>query len=217
MALLIDNDVVDKLAELDLLQEAGDVLRSRFGDLIILDTLKFRLCPQKPSKRKKRNDIVMGRIESFIKKDVIEISPEVTNEQLLNAIDEGIKGLDIGEMQLLQALFNKNNEMLLTGDKRFLKALVSVPSLDETLKIVGESFICFEQIILFLIAELGFELIKTKFVSALDMELKLDATLKQCFEGQNEAIESQVTQNLNVHIGYLRNKSGQLLCCELIP
>jgi len=212
LALLIDNDVVDKLAELDLLQEAGESLRSKFGDLMILDTLRFRLCPKKPSKRKKRNEVVIGRIESFIENGVIEISPEVTNEQLLNAIEEGIKGLDIGEMQLLQALFNENNEMLLTGDKRFLKALASAPSLDETLKIVDENFICFEQIILFLIAELGFELIKTKFVLALDMEIKLDATLKQCFEGQDKAVKSQVIQNLNTHIKYLRQESGQLLC-----
>lgn len=216
MALLIDNDVVDKLAELDLLQEAGELLRSKFGDLIILDTLKFRLCPKKSSKRKKRNDIVMGRIESFIENGVIEISLEVTNEQLLNAIEEDVKGLDIGEMQLLQALFDKNNEMLLTGDKRFLKALVNTPSLDDTLKTVDESFICFEQIILFLMSELDFEFIKTKFVLALNMGLKLDATLKQCFEGQDEAVKSQVIQNLNTHIEYLRQESGQLLCSEFV-
>ncbi len=215
MALLIDNDVVDKLAALDLLQEAGELLRSKFGKLFILDTLKYKLCPspKKPSKRKKRNVAVISRIEVFIKGDIVEISSEVKNEDLINAI-ESTKGLDIGEMRLLQVLFDKENEILLTGDKRFLKALVSVESLSETLELVSERFICFEQIICFLIMELGFELIKTKFLQALDAETRLDSTLKMCFEGQYNAIEGRVIENLNIHIAYLREESKQLLSVD---
>jgi len=215
LALLIDNDVVDKLAQLDLLQEAEKLLRSRFGNLIILGTLEYRLCPKRPSKRKKRNASVMSRIEAFIEKDIIKINAEVTDKHLLNAVEENIKGLDIGEMQLLQALLHEENEMLFTGDKRFLKALVSVSSLDNVLEKVNEYFICFEQIICFLIMELGFELVKTKFMLALNTGIKLDSTLKMCFEGQNDALEERVVQNLNTHIEYLRQESGRLLSLEL--
>ena len=213
MALLVDNDVVDKLAELDLLQEAGEILRSRFGSLVILDTLKYKLCPKKLSKRKKRNATVMSRIEMFIKEDIIEISPEVKAEFLLHAI-ESTGGLDVGEMQLLQVLLDKESDMLFTGDKRFLKALVSVDSLNEHLEQVSERFICFEQIICFLIMELGFEFIKDKFLQALDAGIQVDRALKICFEGQRNAVEERVTEALNSYITSLRKESGQLLSAD---
>ncbi|MFK5969894.1 MAG: hypothetical protein QM487_07215 [Candidatus Marithrix sp.] len=106
MALLIDNDIVDKLATLDLLQETGELLRTKFGKLFILDTLKYKLCPKKLSKRKKLNPIVITRIEVFIEKDIAKISIEVKDEDLINAM-ASTNGLDAGEMQLLQVLFDK--------------------------------------------------------------------------------------------------------------
>ena len=114
-------------------------------------------------------------------------------------------------MQLLQALFDSENELLFTGDKRFLSALANVGSLDEKLERVSGRFICFEQIIYFLIVNLGFEQVKAKFIQALQAQIKVDASLKFCFEGQCHAIEENVIKNLRTHIDYLRKESSKLL------
>lgn len=209
MALLLDNDVVDKLAQLDLLQEAKTLLISEFGKLIILDTLKYKLCPKKESKRKKRNVIVMSRIEDFIKEDIIEISCPVEDSDLVNAL--AINDLDTGEMQLLQALFKPDNELLFTSDKKFLRALSNVEVLEKKLAQVNGSLICFEQIIYFLIKELGFEQIKSKFIQALEAKIEVDKALKCCFEGREQAIEDRVIENLRSYIDSIRTESGQLL------
>ncbi|MFK5969893.1 MAG: hypothetical protein QM487_07210 [Candidatus Marithrix sp.] len=96
-----------------------------------------------------------------------------------------------------------------------MKALINVESLHETLEQVNERFICFEQIICFLIMELGFEVIKTKFLQALEAEIKLDTTLKLCFGSQPDSIEEiQVIENLKNNINSLRKESGQLLSVD---
>lgn len=212
MALLLDNDVVEKLAQLDLLQEAKALLAAEFGQLIILDTLKYKLCPRNESKRKKRNATVMNRIENFIKEDIIEISCEIKDEELKNAIATNPAGLDAGEMQLLQALFESEKELLLTGDKRFLKALANIDALQEKLEQISGSFVCFEQVIYFLIRRLGFEQIKAKFLQALEAKIDIDKALKCCFEGREQAVEELVIKNLNnFYIDDIRRESGLLL------
>ncbi|MDP3010115.1 MAG: hypothetical protein Q8N30_13730 [Methylococcales bacterium] len=120
-------------------------------------------------------------------------------------------GLDAGEMQLLQALFDDSNELLFTGDKRFLKALANVDALGDKLEQVSGSFICFEQIIYFLITELGFDLVKAKFIQALDADTRVDSALRVCFEGRHLAVEERVIELLSVYIKEIRNESGQLL------
>lgn len=212
MALLLDNDVVEKLAQLDLLQETKTLLTTEFGQLKILDTLKYKLCPKKESKRKKRNATVMNRIENFIKEDIIEISCEIEDEALINAIATNPVGLDAGEMQLLQALFDSENELLFTGDKRFLKALANIDALEKKLEKISGSFICFEQIIYFLIKELGFEQVKAKFVQALEEKIDIDKALKCCFEGREQAVEELVIKNLStLYIDDIRKETGSLL------
>jgi hypothetical protein len=210
LALLLDNDVVDKLAQLDLLQETKTLLISKFGQLVILDTLKYKLCPRKESKRKKRNAIVMSRIENFIKEDIIEINCVIKDEDLINALTINPNKLD-EEMQLLQALFECENELLFTGDKEFLRAISKFDFLDGKLKQISGSVICFEQIIYFLIKSLGFEQVKEKYIQALEAGIRVDSALRVCFEGRHLAVEERVIELLIMYISEIRNESGQLL------
>lgn len=211
MALLLDNDVVDKLAQLDLLPETKALLMAKFGQLLILDTLKHKLCPKKTSKRNKRDPVVISRIEDFIKDDIVEISCVIEDEDLLTALAMNPEGLDAGEMQLLQTLFKAENELLFTGDKRFLKALASADISEAKLAQVKGCFVCFEQIIYFLICELGFEQVKAKYLQALAAQIAVDTTLRFCFEGREQAVKERVIENLSTYIGYVRNESAELL------
>jgi len=203
--------VVDKLAQLDLLQETKGLLIPRFGQLMILDTLKYKLCPITESKRKKRNPIIMSRINDFIKDDISEIDSVIYDKDLIEALAVNSDGLDAGEMQLLQALFKPENKMLMTGDKRFLKAISKFDFSEEKLKQVSGSMICFEQIIYFLIVELGFEKIKSNVIQAMENDISIDTALRACFGSRNLAIQETVVESLSYYINDIRKDSGQLL------
>jgi hypothetical protein len=152
----------------------------------------------------------MSRIENFIKEDIIEINCVIKDEDLINALTINPNKLD-EEMQLLQALFECENELLFTGDKEFLMAISKFDFLDEKLKQISGSIICFEQIIYFLIVELGFEKIKSNVIQAMENDISIDTALRACFGSRNLAVQETVVESLNYYINDIRKDSGQLL------
>ncbi|MCI5208939.1 MAG: hypothetical protein D3910_09115 [Candidatus Electrothrix sp. ATG2] len=217
MALLIDNDVVHKLCQLDLQDEAIPLLKGKYGSLLVLNTLKFKFIPSNQAKRKRieklYTSIVISRIESFVRSsDVGEFSTEVSDSVLLEILSESDDNLDAGEMQLLQGIIDNSESMMLTGDKRFLKTLGSSKKIVFHIEKIKHSFICFEQLILFLIDSEGFDYVKKKFLNALQGNIKVDTTLMHCFEGRELAMEERVVDNLSLNIGYIEKEgSGFLL------
>ncbi|MUK63240.1 hypothetical protein GNP81_10365 [Aliivibrio fischeri] len=215
MTLLIDNDIVYKLAQLDLLNNATSLLNDRYGDLEVLNTLRFKFCPVQASKRvrqeRKHTAEVINRIEHFIDTAVTEIDCEITDSALLEAMAVSDGGLDVGEMQLLQTMIERDESSMFTGDKRFLKALAQDENVSVHSEKLTESFVCFEQIMIFLIKEFGFDYVKDKFVSALDSGLKVDSTLSMCFQGRELAEESRVFENLELNVASLRRGTLSLL------
>lgn len=215
MALLIDNDIVHKLAQLDLLTDAIPLLTEIYGDLKVLNTLRYKLCHPKPQRRekcdRKYNRIVTKRIENFLNSnEVEEISIAVEDTQLLDAMNS-LESLDAGEMQLLQSLFNDTEDLLFTGDKRFLKALTKAELLQSKLIKVEGKFISFEQIIGFLIEKLSFAQIKDHYIAALNLGIALDGSLGKCFSKREQAIEPEVIENLFRYIHELKEETGNLL------
>lgn len=222
MTLLIDNDIVHKLAQLDLLDLAANILLERYGSLAVLNTLRFKFCPSDPQRRRKvesrYSTIVIDRLEAFINRgDINEIDCEVTDIVLVEAMSNSVDGLDIGEMQLLQTLVNGNGDMIFTGDKRFLKALQSSAEIQVYAERLNQSFVCFEQIMIFLIKSIGFEQVKNNFLLALAAGLKVDTTLIMCFEGLQNAAEERVMDNLNVFVGYLQPNGATLILISVDP
>ncbi|MDD2724664.1 MAG: hypothetical protein PHH59_11670 [Methylovulum sp.] len=221
MALLLDNDVVHKLAQLDLLMDASKLLRKEFGGLKILDTLKFKFCPKpedtakRAKAEKKYGVVVVKRIDDFLHSGISEISQAVQDTDLMNAMISD-EDLDTGEMQLLQALFDEKEQLLFTGDKRFLKALAETELLSDRLTDIQEKFVCLEQLMCFLIKNLSFTVINGKFVGAVNSQTPLlDTTLRVCFGSKREnAIENEVIENLVNEIGHLKKQTKNLLTNE---
>lgn len=216
MTLLVDNDIVHKLAQLDLLGLATPLLINEYRTLLVLNTLRFKFCPHHPVKRaklvKKYSVEVIDRIQTFIDTQVTEIDCEVTNNILLEAIiSSEDDGLDIGEMQLLQTLIDSGDSSILTGDKRFLRALAKEKCMAVYSEKIERSFVCFEQIIIFLINKLGFELVKSRYISSLGSGLTVDTTLRMCFEGKELAQADRVLENLGTNVGYIRSNTESLL------
>ncbi|MBJ6954401.1 MULTISPECIES: hypothetical protein [Vibrio] len=215
MTLLIDNDIVHKLAQLDLLDDATQILRDRYGNLEVLNTLRFKFCPQNGSKRarqeNKHTPAVIGRIQNFIDTSATEVDCEITDVALLEAMAISNDGLDVGEMQLLQSMIEREESIMFTGDKRFLKALAQDANISVHIGKLEEAFVCFEQIMIFLIKEFGFEYVKQKFLVALGLGLKVDSTLRMCFEGLEQAEESRVFENLQLNVASLRRDTESYL------
>ncbi|MDF9390596.1 hypothetical protein EXZ60_17600 [Vibrio sp. 1151_11] len=215
MTLLIDNDIVHKLAQLDLLDYATPILRERYGNLEVLNTLRFKFCPNGESKRarqeKKHTPEVIGRIQNFIDTAVTEVDCEITDSALLEAMAISDDGLDVGEMQLLQSMIEREESIMFTGDKRFLKALAQDENISVHMEKLEEAFVCFEQIMIFLIKEFSFEYVKQKFLVALGLGLKVDSTLRMCFEGLEQAEESRVFENLQLNVASLRRDTQSYL------
>lgn len=209
MTLLIDNDIIHKLAQLDLLNVAAPFLIEKYESLVVLNTLRYKFCPPNIQKRTKVETRytapVIGRIEEFINGDnVNELDCEITDAVLIEAMSNSDGGLDAGEMQLLQALIDNDGSIMFTGDKRFLKAIGASDEILVYSDKLNQSFVCFEQIIIFLVKSIGFDAVKEKFLLALGAGLKVDTTLNMCFEGQQAAIEERVMANLDTFVGYLK-------------
>lgn len=213
--MLIDNDIVLKLAQLDLLDDATPILKERYGNLEVLNTLRFKFCPKSERKRekqeKKYTHEVIGRIQGFIDTAVTEVDCEITDAALLDAIAISDDGLDAGEMQLLQSMIERKESVMFTGDKRFLKAIAQDENISVHMDKLKEAFVCFEQIMIFLIKEFSFEYVKGKFLAALGLGLKVDSTLRMCFEGLEQAEESRVFENLQSNVASLRRDTQSYL------
>lgn len=120
-------------------------------------------------------------------------------------------GLDAGEMQLLQSMIDRDESTMFTGDKRFLQALAKDENLSVHMEKLEEAFVCFEQIVIFLIKQFSFAYVKGKFLLALSSGLKIDSTLRMCFEGLEQAEESRVFENLQLNVESLRKETLSLL------
>lgn len=217
MALLIDNDIVHKLAQLDLLEQAKYLLQKKYGELQVLNTLRYKYCPSVKVKNdkavKRYTQEVVSRMRVFIDADISEIDCEITDATLIEAIDISVDGLDIGEMQLLQALINGRKSCMFTGDKRFLKALANSNGISEAhTEKLENSFVCFEQIISYLIKSIGFESVKQKYIHAKQTDLNLDAALRACFGGSGDESQEKIVQDqLQRYVGSLRAETANLL------
>lgn len=217
MALLIDNDIVHKLAQLDLLEQAKPLLQEKYGDLQVLNTLRFKYCPSSASKRarviKRYTEEVVDRMQAFIDDGIREIDCVLTDLTLIEAMDESSDGLDAGEMQLLQALIDAEEACMFTGDKRFLTALASSEGITQAhVDKLEQSFVCFEQIMCFLIKQIGFDVIKQKYIDAKQSGIELDTALRVCFGGSGtQAQETTVQDNLRSHVDTLRSSTASLL------
>jgi hypothetical protein len=218
LALLLDNDVVHKLAQLDMLDEAISSLNINYGDIFVLETLRYKFCHPSNSVRRRKQENkygkeVIDRIELFISQTKI-ISEEVTDPDFIDAMNDG-NALDIGEMQLLSALFSsENDDLLFTGDKRFLRALSERESLAEKLNSVSNRFVSFEQIVMLLIERAGFDQVQSRVLIA-HSNGGFDKTLRCCFEGLPEADSSVVCVNIRREVLNLSGCTGDLLCTDV--
>lgn len=183
MAVLLDNDVVLKLAQLDLLDDGCRILTRQYGQLYVLDTLVYQLTGRAATKRYGAEAIT--RVANCIERRDFLLFEELITDSRLVTLQNDFDNLDEGEMRLVQGLLN-NHDLLLSGDKRFLKAIAETGFIE--VADLNNRFVCLEQVICFLINELTLEHVNDKATIAFQGEFRVDSALRTCI-GSGRSLE----------------------------
>jgi hypothetical protein len=172
---LADNDIILKLAQCDLLDSLPELLGAEVDNIFVSATARYQLLPRNAEKllSKCGNDETVARLQKFLVsvKDV----PAIQNLDLLARVSE-IPNIDAGEQQLFVACVTDDTSILITGDRKALRAVVSgrnsVPELHAGLI---DRVVTFESALLLALDVFGFAVLKQKLLAC----PKPDGVLRQ--------------------------------------
>ena len=200
----LDNDVILKLTTYRMLDEALDCFKIDRSDIRVLASARYFFAKNKDVK-KKHSEVTIASAIEFVK-TCVTISSQGNDEYRL--LEKQAKNdIDPGEATLIAATFHESASLLATGDKRCLKALATIESLDFIHKELQGRVICLEQIVCKLIKTQGFDWVLERVIPHLDC----DSTLRAAFgSGSNSQYET-VLETLNSYIQDLQKTSSGIL------
>jgi hypothetical protein len=190
LIVLADNDIILKLAQCDLLECLPEILGEEWTEIFVTTTAKYQLLPKNPEKalNKCGNEETLERLTSFL--GTTKILPAIQDSSLLSILGD-VNEIDGGEKLLFAAAVELPNSILITGDRRALRALIEhqhrLSSIFATLQ---NSVITFETAILLAIRLLGFAIVKQKLLGSPKPDKMLRLVLK------NETTETDLIECL---------------------
>ena len=202
MILLSDNDILIKLVGCDLLHDFLHSLNASMQDIVITPQAKFSI--RKYAKKMLSDDDVRQQLLAMMNSFAVI---DAQNDDKVAHLST-FTGLDGGENLLILATADTTDGILLTGDKRCLKALINnqhdalIADLTQRL---AQRVYCFEHILLLLIDKFGFEVIKGKVLNRCVQDCMLQAVFR------NHSNESNVIQGL---ISYSQELSYMLVAIK---
>ena len=207
MICLSDNDIIKKLAFCDLLAEALQVLETSFGDVFVLNSARYVLLKpiKKPETAKaKLGAAVFDRLSNFLGSvQTLNVQPSLDEQRIF----DDMLGIDTGEAILFSASALFSDFVLATSDKNSLRALASSSACQPIRQRLSNRVICFEQVILRLVNQIGFDFVRARVVPALDC----DTALRAIFGSGLDATEENVRSGLASYIEGLRKETETLL------
>ncbi len=214
MKALVDNDILLKGACYVLLQEIVSAIGASAADCGVLGAARFVL-RRKIEKAKlfQNTKLAMQSLETFLAA-APSLEPS-TKEQVMaaqleaSALRLGL-GLDAGESQLCAMVIERAVPMLITGDKRAIRAFEELVDGDGDLAALCGKLVCLEQMVLLLLTKVAFENLR----SAICREPEVDKTLTICFSCLSISVsEPVVREGLDSYIRALRSEAS----CVLLP
>jgi hypothetical protein len=206
---LSDNDIIEKLAICDLLDEALHAYDATRGDVLVIPTLKHRIGigVARPKAIKRLGAEIAARLVEFLEtvKEIDDHSQE--DHDLLEGLDDSIE-IDAGEIVLLAATAKLSDYLLWTGDKRCLRAVASRPECAEIAFRIKGRVTCFEQIIRRIIDVSGYDIVKAKVFPVLHT---CDLALRAAFGSGVHATERNTCDCLDSYIAEIRSYPMDLL------
>lgn len=121
MDIFVDNDVVIKLAEYDLLSSVVEIALEHGMDIFVLDSLPYVVGLAGGSKKKRIGDSAMAAVENLLQHTKFAAPKDISVFHKLD--DMRYSSLDAGELALLVCAGERENSGFFTGDKRALKSL----------------------------------------------------------------------------------------------
>lgn len=211
-SVFVDNDVILKTCCYDAVEELVACVSGASRTVNCLGVTKFVLA----SVIRRKTSIVdkdraADRLSRFL---TIVGQAEPTSEELeLAAQFEGAAQsveleLDVGESQLLAMLIRRSGQLLLTGDKRAIRAIEHVVRALSYSDKVARRVACLEQIVMSLVARHGAETFHVRICR----EANIDAAMAICFSCTSGGYDrDSVTQGLGSYIKHLRETAPSVL------
>lgn len=202
--ILIDNDVLLKLARYALLDEAIALFECTPTDVRVLATAKYRLLPAKNRLRFCKDEESAARLEAFLKTSN-PLDPGLADPDLWDVLN-AVPNIDSGEALLFAVGANNRDTLVITGDKRSLAALCSHDSVIHVSNALAGRVVSME--VLFSI------LVEHQFAHVQECvrsKPNVDKALSIAFGVTTPADLNSVREGLNSYIRHLRNVTGALL------
>jgi len=210
---LADSDLVIKLVTLELFDKALNCLNLQNDPYVLKSTLnKLENDQKKKSEGRyvKNSNVDYEKVIPVFKRlpHIPENLPQDSDFDIdLFSTLKSTENIDKGEAILTTVAISKidagENVQILTGDKRFIKALALFENADVINKLNGKIW-CFEQVFLKTIERYGFDAVKKLALPNKDC----DGVIRNILE-LNSANKS--LNKLHAYIEELRNASGSLL------
>lgn len=207
MIYLSDDDIVEKLAVCDLLDDTLTSFDATRHDVHVIPTLWHRIGGNGRRKAEKRlGTDAVARILEFL--DGVQVIRTYSAED--HRLLDDVVSIDPGETILLSATSAYTDYRLLTGDKRCLRALALSPECQIIARRIQGRVVCFEQVVCRLIGHFGFDHVLGKVVPV----LSCDTALRAAFGSGMQSTESNAVACLRNYISELRALPIDLLIVE---
>jgi hypothetical protein len=187
--ILIDNDVLLKLARYGLLDEAIALFECTPTDVRVLATAKYRLLPAKNRLRFCKDEESAARLEAFLKTSN-PLDAGLADPDLLDVLN-AVPNIDAGEALLFAVGANNRDTLVITGDKRSLAALCSHDSVADVSKALAGRVVSME-VLFSMLTEYQFTLIQERVRDKPDVDMTLKivfgVTVPADFESVKEGL-----------------------------
>jgi hypothetical protein len=203
--LLVDNDVLLKLAHWGLLDELTAVFGLGWSEISAPHSLMHRAA------RADRKIFRNPGAAADLARRLVQCRP-------LSAFDHGttveamqdVNGLDAGEILLIAELAHDPTAVLVTGDKRALKALED-PKLIFIRPVIAGRIVCLEQLLLRLVDLYGVDAV----VAATDRDRDADIAVRCAAGTRRPPVGAEFQEGLRSYIKEISDASPSLLASHI--
>lgn len=201
---LMDNDAALKLARYDLLDLALSALNSEPAGVRVLHTARYTLLPTNAPLRHCKDAASAERLGTFLGQVQI-VDEAAVNTAWLDALLE-IPGIDPGEAILFAYAAGEPEAVIVTGDKRAMRALFAASEAADVVAALTGRVLCIETLLAGMV-EQDFALTQTR-VRAND---GVDKALTAIFGVVAPTALASVREGLDSYQNALRAETGALL------